>query len=253
MGNMRIGSFNTQDSKVNSHGGMRKDGINNADIVASMVEKFDILGTQELTINFVNALALRLKNYKFYGNYRYGKVLKYLPYNENNQIITKLSIIKNKTIWLPWVAKNIPDLKTQITKLSLMPRVATLAFFDTNDGKKICIINTHLDYQIPSVQVRQLACLKKIISKYHNDYEIILTGDFNLELGDEKFDSFINDVKDDLKHVDIDRKTWHGKNGDETSVDHIFVPPSWEVISSGVIDAKGASDHDAIYADVRIK
>lgn len=72
-------------------------------------------------------------------------------------------------------------------KASIMPRVATIVVTEDNEHRKICMINTHLDYQIPSIQAKQLEKLKSIILKYSKDYRIILTGDFNMELNDNNF------------------------------------------------------------------
>ena len=90
MDTLKIGSFNTKDNSINRKGGMREDGISNADILANQIKEnaFDLLGTQELTIKYVNELALRLNGYKFYGSYRYGNLLTKIPFNENNNIIT---------------------------------------------------------------------------------------------------------------------------------------------------------------------
>lgn len=132
-----------------------------------------------------------------------------------------------------------------------MPRIATIVILEDDEKEKICMINTHLDYQISSIQIRQLNALKKIIKKYEKEYPIILTGDFNMELGDRKFDSFISDVDNTLQHVNIEGNTWYGNNGKKGALDHIFIPKSWEVEDAGIICSMGTSDHDVIYANVK--
>ncbi len=255
MDNLRIGSFNVKDNAINRNGGLNQTGISNADIVATQIKEneFDLLGTQELTIKYVNELMLRLPNYRFYGNYRYGNLLTKIPYNENNNIITNRNVLLEKTLWLPWVPNNFTDLKTSITKFSIMPRIATIVVSEDEEHRKLCMINTHLDYQIPSIQIRQLNALKNIIEKYGKDYPIVLTGDFNMELGDSKLEDFISHFKDTLKHVDIQGKTWHDKSGNEAALDHIFIPKNWKVEDAGIIDSKGTSDHDMIYANIKQK
>lgn len=84
-----------------------------------------------------------------------------MPYNENNQIITKHNVIKNKTIWLPWLANNFSDFKESVTKMPIMPRIATIVVSEDEEHRKVCMINTHLDYQVSSIQIRQLKALKK--------------------------------------------------------------------------------------------
>lgn len=253
MDTIRVGSFNIKDNSINRNGGLRPDGINNADLISDMIKEkeFDLLGTQELTIKYVNALALRLSNYKFYGNYRYGNLLTSMPFNENNQIITNRSVLDSKTIKLPWVADNLRDLTASIVKLSIMPRIATIVIAENEGHRKICMINTHLDFKIPSIQIRQLDAIKKLVQKYDQDYDVILTGDFNMQVSDKRFASFINDVKDQIKHVDIASSTWHGKHGEEATLDHIFIPKDYKIENAGTIDSNGISDHDAIFADIK--
>jgi|GEM_PF-4870408 endonuclease/exonuclease/phosphatase family protein len=252
---LKVGSFNMKDNGINRNGGIREDGTSNAKYVANIIKEkeFDLLGTQELTIKYVNELALELHNYQFLGSYRYGNALKFLPYNENNNILTNQKVLETNTIWLPWIANNFPDFKTSIMKASIMPRVATIVVTEDNEHRKICMINTHLDYQVPSIQAKQLEKLKSIILKYSKDYKIILTGDFNMELNDNNFKQFVIDVSSQLKVVDIDGATWHGKNNEEKKEDFIFIPNDFEVENAGRIDANGTSDHDMIYADIRRK
>lgn len=256
MDTLKIGSFNTKDNNTNRHGGIRVDGISNADILASQIKEnqFDLLGTQELTIKYVNELVLRLGNYKFYGGYRYGNVLLKMPYNENNNIITNKNVLFEETVWLPWIPNNFKDLKMSITKMSIMPRIATIIVVQDESFGKICMINTHLDYQVPSVQIRQLSSLKKLVEKYQQQYPVILTGDFNMEIGDKKFDKFISDMKNNgIFHVQTDKNTYCGKNGDGKIIDHIFIPQNWNVENVGVLDSNGTSDHKAIYVETSIK
>lgn len=250
---IRVGTMNTKDDKINRNGGIREDGTNNAKLVSCIIKErdFDLLGTQELTIKYVNELSSFLPNYKFYGNYRYGNLLTRMPYNENNQIITKCNVLESKTIWLPWLANNFSDLKDSVIKMSIMPRIATIVISEDEEHRKVCMINTHLDYQVPSIQVRQLKALKQLIQKYSQLYDIILTGDFNMQIGDNNFDLFVNDIKDKLQHVDVHGVTWHGTNGEEAQVDHIFIPKNWKIENAEIIDLKGTSDHDAICVDIK--
>jgi endonuclease/exonuclease/phosphatase family metal-dependent hydrolase len=253
MNYIRVGTINIKDNKINRNGGIREDGTNNAKLVSNIIKEknFDLLGTQELTIKYVNELALFLPNYKFYGNYRCGNLLAKIPYNESNQIITKCNVLETKTFWLPWLANNFSDLKNSITKMSIMPRIATIVVFQDEEHRKVCMINTHLDYQIPSIQIRQLKALNNIIQKYSQLYDIILTRDFNMEIGNNIFDLFINDIKDKLQHVDVYGATWHGANGEETQVDHIFIPKNWKIKNAEIINLKETSDHDAICVNIK--
>lgn len=92
--------------------------------------------------------------------------------------------------------------------------------------------------------------IEKNNTKIYSDYEIILTSDFNMEFGDKNFDSFVKDVNDKIKHVDIAGNTWHGNNGEESAVDHIFIPKNWQIEKAGIINSNETSDHDVLFAEV---
>lgn len=258
---IRVGTINLQNNKINRNGGLREDGINTSKLVAKHIEKenFDILGTQELTRTFVNNITSNLVKYKLYGGYRYGSSLisKKIPFindfNENNNIITKDEVIEQKTKLLPFIPYNFKDLKESIVKCSIMPRIVTIVVTKSNKGI-ICAINTHLDYQIPSVQIRQLKFIKQIVEKYSKKYPVILTGDFNVEIGVDYFDRFNDELKLlGLKRIEMNEKTNADKFLNKTAIDHIFIPNSWEVISSGTKDIPYVTDHKEVYAEVKNK
>lgn len=253
---IKIGTVNLKNNKVNRNGGLREDGIDTAKLVREHIEEeqFDILGTQELTRTFVNNITSNLVNYKLYGDYRYGDSLlsKKIPFindfNENNNIVTKDEVIENKTEKLPWIPNNLKDLKTSITKCSIMPRIVTIVVTKNKDNEMLCAINTHLDYQIPSLQLRQLKFLKRIVEDYSKKYPVIVTGDFNMEIGDINFDRFKEELnKLGLKRVEMNEKTF----SDQKTIDHIFIPENYEVINSGVKEIENVTDHKEVYAEVK--
>ena len=253
MNKLRIASFNVKDNKVNMNGGMREDGTFNALIVSNIIKQFDLVGTQEFTIKYLSNVMNSLENYKVYGNYRYGNLLTKMPFNETNSIITNQDVVSSNTIKLPFIADNFNDFKTSIVKMSIMPRIATIVIFKTIDGEEMCMINTHLDYQVPSIQIRQLNVIKNLILKYKEKYPIILTGDFNMELSDNQFNSFISDINDTVKHVDINGYSWGLKDGIKKNLDHIFVPNNYSIEDAGIISSENTSDHSLIYANIRRK
>ena len=63
----------------------------------------------------------------------------------------------NKTIWLPWIANNLKDLKESILKKSMIPRIATMIVISDSEIGKVRMINTHLDHKISSVKTRRSA------------------------------------------------------------------------------------------------
>ena len=135
-----------------------------------------------------------------------------------------------------------------------MPRIATIIIINDEVDGPICMINTHLDYQIPSIQVRQLECLKKIILECKKRYPVIVTGDFNMQISDEKFLNFARKLEEhQIVRVDINDSTWHKNNNEFKTLDHIFIPNYWDIKDAKVASSKGISDHDLIYVNALVR
>lgn len=239
---LKIGSLNIQNIKPNRL-------CQNIDIIINTInsENYDILGTQELTKKLTKKIKQNLTNYKIYGKYRFTNcpLINLIPeisdYNENNSILTKLEVIKTKTIRLPWSFETVP-------------RIATIAIIKTRNKKELCFINTHLDYRHKSAKTKQLLRLPKIITKYLKDYPVILTGDFNSSIGQPHFDNFVNELKLlGVNRVEINKPT-HRTH--KVSIDHIFISKDFEVIKSDVVEdtlMNEVTDHYGIYALIKLK
>jgi len=213
--------------------------IEKINILAKIIidNNFDLIGIQELTYKYPNIL----KDYNFIGKYRLGNILKSTRFNENNNIITNKRIKYKKTIHLPWLFMSFKDFIKGLKNNIIIPRITTIAILDDN----ICMINTHLSSsRTPSIQIRQLKKLKKIINKY-SKYKIILTGDFNMKMDNPNFKNFVNTIPM-LKRININQSTWRS-----SIIDHIFIPKNWYITDSGIIDTKNISDHNAIYANIK--
>jgi len=248
---LKIASFNIKNSR-------KKYKKNNAKILIDIIkkEKIDLLGTQELTKEYEEVLNDKLTDYRFYGKYRFGNsIFVKNRFNENNIIITNKKVISDKTIYLPFIPNDLTSLKECIKRKTLaFPRVATVVEFSYESLEKIIMINTHLEYKIQSIKIKQLSKLKEIISKYEKKYPIILTGDFNMKEEDDSFKKFIDDLKQyNLKKVKINEFTWIGKSGKGRIIDHIFIPSKWTIVSKGIIDNRKISDHYPIYVEVKPK
>lgn len=134
-----------------------------------------------------------------------------------------------------------------------MPRIVTIVLTKINNIN-ICAINTHLEYQIPSIQKRQLEVLKNIIEKYYQDYQIILTGDFNMEITEDNLKEFIDNILNyNLKRVEVNDKTNADKFPQETAIDHIFIPNSWDIVEKGTKTIDYVTDHKEVYTLVKNK
>lgn len=266
MDTIKIGTLNAQNSKINRTGGITKEGLDNSKILANHIENtgYYFLGTQELTRVFSKNLLNNLKTYKLYGDYRYGssKLVQNInvidSFNENNAIITNKSVIQTTTNILPWFPNNPVDLMESLKHGSIMPRIVTVARIYEPGIEDIYAINTHLDYQLKSVQTRQLKNLYKMISILNDIYPVVLTGDFNMEVGiDSQFDDFIAALdKIGLQRVPVNNKTNAEKFNNKTAIDHIFIPKSWTIENAGLIEDKSletVTDHKGVFADVKVR
>lgn len=255
MKNLKIASINLRNNETNR---ISKKNKENAQIVASIIlhKQFDIVGTQELTRSFQKQISKNLKDYQFYGKYRFGKLLK-LPekqdFNENNNILTNKKVEEINTFHLPWIPNNKKELKYSIIERVLLPRIVTIGILKIKE-QSICIINTHLSNRLKSVQQRQLDYLLNKIEELQKKYPVILMGDFNMGIDKNHFLEFVRKLKEkNLKRVEINEKT-HEKL--KTSIDHIFIPERWGVLQKGTIShpkIDQVTDHKGIYVEVEIK
>lgn len=215
---------------------------------------YNIICTQGFTTKGLNELMERLDNtYNAYGKCRMGigNSLFWLPYNERNSIITTSQIESTKTIKLPWTTKSIAGLYNSISHFALMPRVATEITFirENNEDKGVYVLNTHLDYQEESIQIKQLEKIEEAILSHRDKYHIILTGS-NMDPNSlllSKLNKFVTPVK-------TNGFTWK-KGENKKLVDNIWVSPGIEVLNSGtqkIAYLNDSSPHYAVFAKLRI-
>ncbi len=223
--------------------------------------KFDILATQEMIDSTLNVLKEEFKDYSIYGKNRYGnnfvtQRINFLKkYNEHASVLTKLEVLSNKTISLPWIPGNMKDLYQGIVKhKSITPRILTDIVVELENKEKLRILNTHLDCFMYSVKKRQLNYLFNRINK--TDIPIVLLGDFNSNLEDKLFKEFVEKL--DLlgyQRVEYNHKTFR-KSKKDLPIDHIFLPKKYRIKNFGVLDneiIKTYSDHFPLYVTIDIK
>ena len=170
---------------------------------------------------------------------------------------------------IPWFPTNPKDLFISLKDASIMARIATVVGILDDDFGNLIHINTHLDYRLKSIQTKQLKALYKIIKdlvtvypspffKPFTDPCVILTGDFNMEVGiDKHFDEFIEALaRIGIKRVEVNDKTNASKFSNQTAIDHIFIPSIWDIEDAGLINDDELSkitDHKGVYAKVKVK
>lgn len=263
MKEIKVGTINVQNNRINRTTGITDDGFNTAEILGDFIENsgFYFLGTQELTKVFSSNLINNLKKYKLYGGYRYPEGLNIIPmindFNESNAVVTSECVKTVKTNSLPWIAHNPIELFNCISHGSIMPRIVTIAEIENEYGN-IYAMNTHLDYQSKEIQSRQLKSIYKVMESLCEQYPVILTGDFNMEVREDYcFDEFVDKLSSlGYKRVPVSDKTNASKFPNKSSIDHIFVPMKWIVTECGLIENKDLSkvtDHKGVYAKLKIR
>jgi len=223
--------------------------------------KVDILTTQEMIDSTLNVLKKKFPMYHFIGESRYGtgifqkKVRVLKKYNEHASIITRMPVLVQKTNSLPWLPMNIKDFYNGIFKYrSMTPRVLTDVVVEIDSGRRIRVLNTHLDCHMNTVRKRQL----KYIVEYIKDSNlpVILLGDFNSNLKNKVFLNFVKELEAlGLKRVEYDHKTFR-KSKKDTPIDHIFVQEDLEIKEYGIIKEEKIekySDHFPLYVTIDIK
>jgi len=223
--------------------------------------KVDILTTQEMIDSTLNVLKKKFPTYHFIGKLRYGtgsfqkKIQVLKKYNESASIITNLPILQQKTVSLPWLPMNVKDFYNGIFKYhSITPRVLTDIVVEIDSGKRLRILNTHLDCHMNTVRKRQLNYIREYIKK--SNLPVILLGDFNSNLKNKTFLNFVKELEIlGFKRVEYNHKTFR-KSKKDIPIDHIFLPKELEVKEYGIIKEEKIekySDHFPLYAIINIK
>lgn len=253
-----IGTLNCQNNKYNRNFSFYKE--DSAKILVKHIEnmEYDFFGTQEITKPFLTRIKNYTKKYISYGNYRYknksifNHILGIKHFNENNNIFLKDKVKSWHTIYLPWLPRSLSDIFKSCKKGFFIPRIVTVVITKDN----FCIINTHLEYRISSIQEKQLECIQKIVRDNIESYKVILMGDFNASLSSDLFQKFIRNISDlGLRRVEVNVSTQQSK---KAAIDHIFIPSNWSIEESGLmtnLDAKieQITDHKGVYVKVKVK
>ena len=238
---VKIMSFNIKvdntDDQVTVNGwGLRKEAC--AQMI--MDQYPTVIGLQEATFeNQWSWLKERLKDY--YGGFGVnrdtgaesgkGEVMGIL-YNKNQ--VEKLS---GGTFWL----SETPD-KVSKGWGADYNRTATWGLFrHKKTGVQFCYINTHLDHQVQEARMKGMQLIAERFSRMNPDGHIqILTGDFNMPVGNEAFYHISPTMKNTRTSAPADRtdeqttyNNW--KTTTSSIIDHIYVSNRVEVLEYSTI------------------
>ena len=221
--------------------------------VTEMVLKYmpDTIGFQETSSDWMNSLIAKLKGvYAWVGEGRNGG-----SSGEYNPIFYNKSKFELKESGTHWMS-DTPDVASKFPE-STYNRIYTYALLERkSDGKKIMIVNTHLDHKSEPARVKQIKVLLEFIEKYR-DYPIVLSGDFNTTPSSNVYSTVTKSFMKDSADVAMQAKrastfTNYGKS--DKTLDYLFVNPAkMSVAEYSVCNEKINGDYPSDHHPVLIK
>jgi len=219
----------------------------------------DLLGTQEAKHSQVKHLDKKLKFYDVHGvgrdNGRKGGEFCAIYYRK-----TRFTPETSGHLWF-----NDSGQPGKRTWGSIFPRLASWVLLnDTVTGHRVLAINTHLEVLSSKSRARSAEMIRDLIEQLPDAY-IVLTGDFNCDIGSEPFQILAGHQQQRLidtytaaGHKDGKKDGTHhnfmgGKGGKR--IDWILVSPAVEVLDAAIVREKSLlreypSDHFPVTASV---
>lgn len=219
------------------------------DVIATVQP--DVIGTQEGTPDWMHLLTT-----EYNGVYAHVGVGRDDGENlgEHSAIfyrIDKYSVVDSGTFWLS-LTPEVPSKDWD----SSCNRICTWAVLESKaDGKQFAVLNTHLDH----VSVEAIKNQAKIVVDKADTFDIpvVITGDFNATDDSEAIRSVIDrgyvDTRAAAPVTDYSG-TYNGYEegrDDYERIDYCFINNGFTVDKYDVMDGIYASDHFAIYADLK--
>jgi endonuclease/exonuclease/phosphatase family metal-dependent hydrolase len=142
-----------------------------------------------------------------------------------------------------------------------LPRITTVAVFESKiNGKKIRIVNTHLDHRSENSREKSIDLILSKIKSYDASIPTIIVGDLNAEPDDPIIKKLEAQFEDSYIGPSIEGCTYHKWDGGRhcERIDYIFYPKNsgFELLDSGIDRYKKQgrfpSDHFPIYAKFKL-
>lgn len=216
------------------------------------VEKPDIIGFQEVLVNQLEYLELRLTDYSRVGIGRDDGIEKgeFAPIM---YLDDRFMLLDSGNFWLSETPA-VPSLGWD----ALINRICTYAFLqDRLSGEEIHVYNAHFSHVGSEARLNSAKLILDSIAVNSQDARVILTGDFNTEPGSSPYNEFIQNGLLDSYETDLKlgpEGTFNGFTLTGTydrRIDYIFFrgfEPEYYVTNSMVIDNQYLSDHFPVIA-----
>lgn len=235
--NLRYGSANDGDNSW----------PNRQELVVETIRRFspDLLGTQETLPFQAEYIGEQLDQYQYVGWSREKN-----PNGEQCGIFflrSRFDLIDSGQFWL---SEN-PDEPYTKSWDSSLPRVATWVVLKpkSNDEAPFLFVNTHFDHRGAEARKQSGRLIHERIQKLRGKMPVILTGDFNCDIGSEPYQALTSDGKlvdtYPLGHPEPETNvgTFHGFRGTpgKARIDWVLISPDWN-IKSATIDRHHQGD-----------
>ncbi len=233
------------------------DGRDTASVATIMYFAPDVVGLQEVSANWYKRIDnLFGDKYKIVDRQNTKKQTNYSPLAYNTE---KVKVIEH-------------GVKEYSVGNSTKLRLMSWALFEKLDsGKRFIVINTHWDLTTNddkgyrTAHSKEMAAYALELEKKY-DAPIITTGDYNSNESSSMYKNFVNttgfhEAKYTAKVINLACKTYHNlgtsvSTAPAESIDHIFGSSKVEFLYFDVLVNKivtNASDHNPIYADIKLK
>lgn len=227
------------------------------DILVSVIRerKPDLLGTQELFAMQGDYIVSELPEYAWFGLSRRGN-----HEDEHMGVFyrkSRLELLDSGNFWL----SETPDEPGSMSWNVSLPRMVTWGEFrDRRNGRRFRYFNTHFPHRREDEEARQ-RCARLIAQRIHvlpPDLTVVLTGDFNTDIGSEShkiLTAGLTDAWQQIPNPAGPRPTFHGFTGKPGSlgrIDWIFyrgdlIPRTVETITDNR-EGRYPSDHFPVLA-----
>ncbi len=219
------------------------------DVIATVQP--DIIGTQEGTPDWMQLLTDEYNG--VYGHIGVGRD-DGKTQGEHSAIfyrLDKYSVVDSGTFWLSLT----PDVPSKDWE-SACNRICTWAVFESKaDGKRFAVLNTHLDHVSVEAMTNQA---KLVVDKADSfDMPVVITGDFNATPDNEAIRTVVSRGYVDTcvsAPVTDNSGTYNGYEEGKDNydrIDYCFINSGFTAEKYDVMDGIYASDHFAIYADLK--
>ncbi len=207
-----------------------------------LAEKPDIVAFQEVTEKQLPVMERIMPEYLFVGHGRsetYGGEGLYTAIRKDAFALLGLDIT--------WMSPTPHTPATRYENQSWIPRICVMTKLQNRDTKEVIrVFNVHLDHLSDEARVTQAEGLLELVGSYHEDYPVVILGDFNA-LPDSEAIRVMNRCEILSELTGNIPTTFHdyGKKTEPDKIDYMYVSHSLADRAGEAVDWK--EEENGIY------